>query len=483
MPTPPGPIKSSLGDRRLAAIVFTDVVGFSSLMEKDERHTTLLIHRDLKLIGQVCKKFGGDVLKNTGDGCLAAFPSVEAAVGSAMKIQRIIAEARQRLPPEEILHHRIGIHLGDVFFGEGDVLGNGVNIAARLLAEAEPDGICVSQTVYDLVKHRLDIKAVSIGARELKNIREAVQVYRVLLKAAAKEEGETEATAASKQPARKHLIIAGTSLLVLAAIGIGAWLIVRSAKSNASNAAATPSVAPMARVALATQPAVAVIPATQPAADLSTILQTLQRTPDYSADSAASWQQFRVFSNDLLATAIQGDAYVMTPRSIVFHAGFSNSPWGTFGDVTVQAAGTIRGMTASSWGIQVVAADGSHKLARAVIWAGGSLRVDLTRLHGLDEANSPLNPTDFSNFHDSTIHRGDVPNTLVMNVHQHKLSVLVNGQRMGTTWDITPVGTSRLVLIVEGNQGTVASFQRLKVWVPHPGADAPTDSSAHSDAR
>jgi len=381
-----------------------------------------------------------------------------------MKIQRIIAEARQRLPAEEILHHRIGIHLGDVFFGEGDVLGNGVNIAARLLGEAEPDGICVSQTVYDLVKHRLDIKAISIGARELKNIRDAVQVYRLVLKAAAKEQGEMEA--ATKQSARGRWIIAGAALFALAAIGIGAWLIVRAAKSNTSSAAATPSVAPAAPVAPATQPAVAVTSATQPAADLSAIVQTLQRKPDYSADSAASWQQFRLVSNDLVTTTIADNAYVMTPNSSVFHVALAAAPWGGFGDVTAEATGQVHGTAASSWGIQLLAADGSHKLARAVIWAGGSLRVDLTHLHGLDETNNPLNPTDFYNFRDPAIHRGDVPNTLVVSVHQHKMSVLVNGQRMGTTWDITPLGLAKLVLIVEGSQGAVATFQRLSVWLP-----------------
>src|SRR5207248_625930 len=120
------------------AIVFTDVVGFSGLVEKNEKLTLLLVQRDLKLISGVCHKFGGEVLKNTGDGCLATFHSAESAVRSALEIQQTLTEAAQRRPPETTLHHRIGIHLGDVFLGEGDVLGNGVNIAARLLGEAEP---------------------------------------------------------------------------------------------------------------------------------------------------------------------------------------------------------------------------------------------------------------------------------------------------------------------------------------------------------
>src|SRR5580704_17415755 len=195
MPGPPKPAKPAIADRQLAAIVFTDVAGFSKLMEANETRTLVLVQRDLKLIADVCREFGGNVLKNTGDGCLATFHSVEGAVRSALKIQGIVVDAAHRLPPEKILHHRIGIHLGDVFLGKGDVLGNGVNIAARLLGEAEPDGICISQALYDVVKHRLGVKAVCIGARELKNIREAMPVHRLLLGAAAQEQGEKAETA------------------------------------------------------------------------------------------------------------------------------------------------------------------------------------------------------------------------------------------------------------------------------------------------
>ncbi len=102
-----------------------------------------------------------------------------------MKVQSHFASAAETLPPEDCLQHRIGIHLGDVVVSESDVLGDGVNVAARILAQAEPGGICFSQTVYEVVKNRLAIKATFLGPRELKNIRESVPLYQILVAAAA----------------------------------------------------------------------------------------------------------------------------------------------------------------------------------------------------------------------------------------------------------------------------------------------------------
>lgn len=171
--------------RTLAAIVFTDIVNFSAQMQGDEDRTLRLARRDLDYIRKVCDECEGKVLKNTGDGLLMYFSSAVQAVACAMKAQKAMASLKNKLPAEEVLQHRIGIHLGDVFVGDGDVMGDGVNIAARLQAEAEPGGVCVSQTVYDVVKNRLGVKATYLGPRELKNIQEAVPVYQILLDAAA----------------------------------------------------------------------------------------------------------------------------------------------------------------------------------------------------------------------------------------------------------------------------------------------------------
>jgi adenylate cyclase len=169
------------GQRTLATVVFTDCVGFSARMSVDEDHTLDLIRRDLKHMKQLCRQYEGRVLKTTGDGLLMCFSSAVKAVECAMEIQKSLTARTVQLPPEDALEHRIGIHLADMFITETDVMGNGVNIAARLQTEAEPGGICISQTVFDVIKGSLHVESDYLGPRELKNIREVVPVYRILM--------------------------------------------------------------------------------------------------------------------------------------------------------------------------------------------------------------------------------------------------------------------------------------------------------------
>jgi class 3 adenylate cyclase len=176
-----------LGLRTLAAIVFTDVVSFSAHMGRDEVKTLGLINRDFAEMRRLCETRGGAVLKTTGDGLLCYFASAVEAVACALDMQKHFAALGKTLPPGEALQHRIGIHLGDVLVQDQDVMGDGVNIASRLQAEAEPGGICISQTVYDVVKNKIELKATYLGARDLKNIAQAVPVYRLLLEAQTRE--------------------------------------------------------------------------------------------------------------------------------------------------------------------------------------------------------------------------------------------------------------------------------------------------------
>ncbi len=168
--------------RTLAAVVFTDGVNFSARMSVDEEHTLELIRRDLELMQELCEQqYEGHVLKSTGDGLLMYFSSAVQAVSCALEIQKQLAEAAKLLPPSDILSHRIGIHLGDVFITESDVMGNGVNIAARLQAEAAPGTVCISQIVYDVVKTSLSLYATYLGPLTLKNIQEAIPAYQLSL--------------------------------------------------------------------------------------------------------------------------------------------------------------------------------------------------------------------------------------------------------------------------------------------------------------
>jgi len=172
------PLPSQLHTQRtLAAIAFTDGVGFSAKMSADEEHTLDLIHRDLELMRQLCQQFSGQTIKSTGDGLLMYFPSAVLAVDCAIEIQKSLAQAAQTLPDNDIILHRIGIHLGDVFVSEGDVMGNGVNIAARLEGKAQPGGVCISQIVYDLVKNHVQLPTTFLGDLALKNITEPVPSY------------------------------------------------------------------------------------------------------------------------------------------------------------------------------------------------------------------------------------------------------------------------------------------------------------------
>jgi class 3 adenylate cyclase len=179
-PSQPGP-----GQRSLAAIVFTDVVSFSARMQAEEETTLRLLKRDFDIMRTICTQHHGSVLKTTGDGLLLYFASAVQAVACALAVQRTFAEQARNLPAGEILSHRVGIHLGDVFVNAQDVMGDGVNIAARLQAEAEPGGICISQTVYDVVRNKLTLHATRLGPRELKNISQSIPIYKLLLEAQA----------------------------------------------------------------------------------------------------------------------------------------------------------------------------------------------------------------------------------------------------------------------------------------------------------
>ena len=170
--------------------MFTDVVGFSRRAGEDEDRTLRMTARDLKIIGEFVARHEGRVIKSTGDGCLAFFASGVQAVACAQGIQHHFAELAQTLPSRDLLQHRIGIHLGDVYLKGNDVMGDGVNIAARLESEAPPGGICISQALYEIAKSRLSLKTVHLGAKQLKNIKESVQVYQVLIDA----EDETQAS-------------------------------------------------------------------------------------------------------------------------------------------------------------------------------------------------------------------------------------------------------------------------------------------------
>jgi adenylate cyclase len=164
--------------RRLAAILAADVAGYSRLMGADEEgtHERLKAHLG-ELVNPKIAEHRGRVVKNTGDGMLAEFPSVVDAVRCAVEVQHGMINREPDVPEERWIRFRIGINLGDVIAEEHDIFGDGVNVTARLEALAEPGGICVSRVVRDQVRDRVDFAFEDLGEQQVKNIVRPVRVY------------------------------------------------------------------------------------------------------------------------------------------------------------------------------------------------------------------------------------------------------------------------------------------------------------------
>ncbi|MBX4957790.1 tetratricopeptide repeat protein [Rhizobium lentis] len=169
-------------ERRLSAILAADVVGYSRLMGIDESGTLQALNRHrCELVDVRISDYKGRIVKLTGDGILAEFQSVVNAVACAAEIQRSMSARNANVPKDERVEFRIGINLGDVVVENGDIFGDGVNLAARLERIAAPGGIAVSASVRDQVGSRLNLGFEFIGEHTLKNIRQPVQVYTVTL--------------------------------------------------------------------------------------------------------------------------------------------------------------------------------------------------------------------------------------------------------------------------------------------------------------
>src|SRR5215472_16219613 len=173
------PSRPARVERRLAAILAADVAGYSRLIEADEEGTLsqLKAHRAEAIDPRIAAD-RGRLVKTTGDGLLVEFASVVEALRCAAEVQAAMAERNARLPPDRRIEFRIGIHMGDIVVEDGDIFGDGVNIAARLEGLAEPGGICVSVRVQEDAAGRLDLVFEDIGQQSLKNITRPVRVFR-----------------------------------------------------------------------------------------------------------------------------------------------------------------------------------------------------------------------------------------------------------------------------------------------------------------
>jgi adenylate cyclase len=167
-------------ERRLAAILAGDVAGYSRMMGADEEGTLLRLnaHRREFLEPKIAEH-RGRIVKRTGDGVLVEFASAVDATRCAVEIQRGMVELNAAVPEDKRIELRIGIHIGDVIIEDGDIFGDGVNIAARLESSANPGGICISDDVYRQVHGKLDANFQDGGEQELKNISRPIRIYRL----------------------------------------------------------------------------------------------------------------------------------------------------------------------------------------------------------------------------------------------------------------------------------------------------------------
>jgi adenylate cyclase len=216
-------------ERRLAAILAADIVGYSRLMGADEAGTARDLRGHLDAVRPVIASLGGRVVKTTGDGVLLEFPSVVAAVECAVAVQRLMAKRNADVPEERRMVYRIGINLGDILIDGDDILGDGVNVAARLEGIAEPGGICLSEDAYRQVRGKVPVEFVDMGEPQLKNIARPVRVYALDAQSVP---SMPEAPASPQQeqarrPPRFRLAVMGLAGLVLVAAAL--WLVVTRA--------------------------------------------------------------------------------------------------------------------------------------------------------------------------------------------------------------------------------------------------------------
>lgn len=166
---------------RLSVIMFSDIVGYSKMMQQNETLGMELLDRHNQIIRNTIGKHEGKEVKVIGDAFLVSFSSVANAVRCAIEIQEQFGKYNESISEKEKILLRIGIHMGDIILKDNDVFGDGVNIASRIEPLAEPGGICISQEVYNLVRHKLDLQVVSLGPKELKNIKDKIEIYEILV--------------------------------------------------------------------------------------------------------------------------------------------------------------------------------------------------------------------------------------------------------------------------------------------------------------
>jgi class 3 adenylate cyclase len=203
--------------RRLTAILAADAVGYSRQMSENEERTLQVLAAQRAIIDRIIAAHGGRIVGTAGDSVLAEFPSSVEAVRCAVEVQEGLETRNAGLPEQERLVFRIGVNLGDVMVDGADILGDGVNVAARLEGIADPGGICISSSVYDQIAGKLNLGFVDIGEKSLKNISRPIRVYRF------DRSGEFLATPRRPRSRSRTMWIGASAAAVLAIAAVATW--------------------------------------------------------------------------------------------------------------------------------------------------------------------------------------------------------------------------------------------------------------------
>ena len=235
--------------RKIAAIFAADIAGYSRLVAEDEEETLRRLASYRSVTDDFIARAGGRIFNTAGDAVLAEFPSAVEAVRCAIDIQESLRTRNMAYPASRQMSFRIGITIGDVVERDGDLLGDGVNIAARLEGLAEVGGICISRAVHEQVANKLSVQFADIGAQEVKNIPTPVHAYMVAMR---REDGTYTVPQLKKKTAAAATMPdwmwpAAVALVCLAAIGVGGFLyfntVEKPAATKIASTAPTPSTA------------------------------------------------------------------------------------------------------------------------------------------------------------------------------------------------------------------------------------------------
>jgi TolB-like protein/class 3 adenylate cyclase len=243
-------------ERKLAAIMFTDMVGYSALAQRDDKIALELLEEHRRLLREIFPQFHGTEIKTIGDAFLVEFGSALEAAQCAIEIQRTLAKRNHDVTSDRRIELKIGIHIGDVVHREGDVYGDGVNIASRIEQLAGAGGICVSMDVERQIRNALEARFEKFGSADLKNIKLPMDLFRIVLPW--ESDRKTEHRRVPKKSRLPLLAVAAVGVLVV--LLFGWWFMQRSDQDHVNASTSSPSVMAPASTNVPDQKSVAVLP-------------------------------------------------------------------------------------------------------------------------------------------------------------------------------------------------------------------------------